>query len=150
MTDFLDLLLLLALYFGVFVVLGGLNTLLAAAAFRVNLGAAKFPLERGEYWLRSALAGFALPTYTSFAAFAAFAAFVALSMFSNNAQASLGVAYLLFGMLMLPYPVLAVYIYNWAYALDDLLEGFKIFLIHHVLLFMLVGCVEFVRAVLHA
>ena len=28
-------------------------------------------------------------------------------------------------------PVLAVYLYNWAYALDDLLEGFKIVLIHH-------------------
>jgi len=33
---------------------------------------------------------------------------------------------------MLVYAVLAVYLYDWTYALDDLLEGFKIFVIHHV------------------
>ena len=131
MTDFLDLLRLLGWYLGVFVVLGGLNTLLAAGAFRVTLGAVEFPLERGEYWQRSALAGFALAAYTFVAAF------VALSLFKNN--------YWLFGMLMLPYPVLAVYLYDWAYALDDLLEGFKVFLIHHVPpLLVLTACIVFV------
>ena len=128
--DLLELLRLIAWYAGVFVVLGVLDTLLAAAAFRVNLGAAEFPLEPREFWQRSALAGFALAAY----AFAA--AFVALILFNK--------AYWLFGTLMLPYPVLAVYLYNWAYALDDLLEGFKIFLIHHVgPLVVLVACFVF-------
>ena len=46
---------------------------------------------------------------------------------------------------MVPYPVLAVYLYNWAYALDDLLEGFKIFLIHHLLpVVVLIACFVFV------
>jgi hypothetical protein len=105
-------------YAGVFVALGVLNTLLAAGAFRVNLGAAEFPMDLREFWQRSAFAGFAL------AAYAFVAAFIALTWYKN--------AYWLFGILMIPYPVLAVYLYNWAYALDDLLEGFKIFLIHHL------------------
>jgi hypothetical protein len=117
--EILDLLRLLLWYVGVFAVLGVVNTLLAAGAFRVNLGAAEFPLETGEFWRRSVLAGFALAAYT------VVAAFVALVLFGRQ--------YWLFGILMLGYSVLAVYLYDWAYALDDLLEGFKIFLIHHLL-----------------
>ncbi len=126
-----DLLRLLAWYAAAFVVLGALNTLLAAGAFRVNLGAAEFPMDPWEFWQRSALAGFAL------AAYAFVAAFVALVLFDRK-------AYWLFGILMVPYPVLAVYLYDWAYALDDLLEGFKIFLIHHLLpLVVLIACFVF-------
>ena len=56
---------------GVLVVLGVLDTLLAAGAFRVNLGAAEFPMDPREFWQRSALAGFALAAYTCVAAFVA-------------------------------------------------------------------------------
>ena len=126
-----ELLRLVLWYAAVFAVLGVLNTLLAAGAFRVNLGAADFPMELPEFWRRSALAGFAL------AAYAVAAAFFSLVLFDRK-------AYWLFGVLMLPYPVLAVYLYDWAYALDDLLEGFKIFLIHHALpLVILIACFVF-------
>jgi hypothetical protein len=114
-----ELLLLLLRYAATLVVLGVLNTLLVAAAFRVNLGAAEFPMDLREFWQRSALAGFALAAYTFVAAF------VALILFNH--------AYWLFGILMVGYVVLGVFLCNWAYALDDLLEGFKIFLLHHVL-----------------
>ena len=128
--ELMELLRLLAWYAGVLVVLGVLNTLLAAGAFRVNLGAAEFPMETREYWQRSSLAGFALAAYTFVAAF------IALILFNR--------AYWLFGILMLCYAVLAVYLYNWAYALDDLLEGFKIFLIHHALpVVVLIACFVF-------
>jgi hypothetical protein len=128
--ELLDLLRVLAWYAGVLVVLGVVNTLLAAGAFRVNLGAGEFPMEPREFWQRSALAGFALAAYTFVAAF------VALVLLKN--------AYWIFGVLMLGYPVLAVYLYNWAYALDDLLEGFKIFLIHHALpVIVLIACFVF-------
>jgi len=128
--EILDLLRLLLWYVGVIAVLGVLDTLLAAGAFRLNLGAAEFPYETGEFWRRSALAGFALAAYT------VVAAFVALVLFDK--------AYWLFGVLMLVYAVLAVYLYDWTYALDDLLEGFKIFLIHHVpAALVLVACFAF-------
>jgi len=140
-----DLLHILLWYAGVFAVLGVMNSLLAALAFRVNLGAAEFPMEPREYWMRSLLTGFALAGYT------ALAAFFSLVLVSPT-------AYAYFGTLMLPYPVLAVYLYNWAYALDDLLDGFQIFLIHHVPpILVLVVCFasflkpeSFVRFVLHA
>jgi hypothetical protein len=125
-----ELLRLVLWYAGVFAVLGVLNTLLAAGAFRVNLGAADFPMELPEFWRRSAVAGFALAAYT------VVAAFVALVLFNR--------AYWFFGVLMLVYSVLAVYLYDWAYALDDLLEGFKIFLIHHALpILVLIACFVF-------
>ena len=139
-----DLLRILLWYAAVIAALGLLNSMLAALAFRINLGAAEFPLETREYVYRSALTGFALAGYT------AVAAFFSLVLVARN-------AYALFGICMIPYPILAVYLYNWAYALDDLLEGFKIFLIHHVpLVLLLVGCIayfkpdSFVRFVLHA
>ena len=126
-----DFLLLLLRYAATFVVLGVLNTLLAAGAFRVNLGAAEFPMEMGEFCWRSAVAGFALAAYTFVAAF------VSLILFHN--------AYWLFAALMLGYAVLAVFLYNYAYGLDDLLEGFKIFLLHHAVpVLILVACFAFV------
>ena len=131
MDSITDLLRILGWYAAVFVVFGLLQSALAAAAFRVNLGAAEFPMEAREYWTRSLLAGFALAGYT------ALAAFFSLVLVARN-------AYALFGICMLPYPVLAVYLYSWAYALDDLLEAFKIFLIHHVpAVLLLVGCFAF-------
>ena len=122
-----EFLFLLLRYAATFVALGVLDTLLAAGAFRVNLGAAEFPMEPGEFWRRSAVAGFALAAY----AFAA--AFVSLVLFTN--------AYWLFGALMAGYVVLAVYLYDYAYGLDDLLESFKIFLIHHALPVLLLAAV---------
>jgi hypothetical protein len=131
MADLLELLRVLAWYVGVFVVLGGVNSLLAALAFRINLGAAEFPMETREYWTRSILTGFALAAYIFFAAF------FSLILVSRT-------SYALFGIFMIPYPILAVYLYNWAYALDDLLEGFKLFLLHHVpLLLALALCFAF-------
>ena len=145
MDAVVDLLRTLGWYAAVFVVFGLLQSALAAMAFRVNLGAAEFPMEPREYAVRSLLTGFAL------AAYVALAAFLALVLAAPN-------AYALFGFCLLPYPVLAVYLYSWAYALDDLLEGFKIFLIHHVpLVLALAGCFalflrpdSFVRFVLPA
>jgi hypothetical protein len=131
MADLLELLRVLLWYVGVFVILGGVNSLLAALAFRINLGAAEFPMEPREYWTRSFLTGFALAAYIFVAAF------FSLILVSRT-------SYALFGIFMIPYPILAVYLYNWAYALDDLLEGFKLFLLHHVpLLLMLALCFAF-------
>jgi hypothetical protein len=128
---FLDLLRLLLWYASVFIVLGVADTLLAAAAYRLNLGAAESPMERRDFWQRSLLAGFAL------AAYAIAAAFFSLVLVGRT-------AYMTYGIFMLPYPVLAVYLYNWAYALDDLLEGFKLFLIHHLPpLLILLACFVF-------
>ena len=131
MADLLELLRVLLWYLGVFVVLGGVNSLLAALAFRINLGAAEFPMEPREYWTRSFLTGFALTAYIFFAAF------FSLILVSRT-------SYALFGIFMIPYPILAVYLYNWAYALDDLLEGFKLLVIHHLpLLLVLVAIFAF-------
>ena len=115
-----ELLRLLAWYAAVFVLLGVLDTLLAGRRLPRQPRRRRVPHGPREFWQRSAFAGFAL------AAYAFVAAFFALVLFDRK-------AYWLFGVLMVPYPVLAVYLYNWAYALDDLLEGFKIFLLHHVL-----------------
>jgi hypothetical protein len=132
MSDLLELLRVSLWYIGVFVVLGGVNSLLAALAFRINLGAAEFPMEPREYWTRSILTGFALAAYIFVVVF------FSLILISRN-------SYVLFGMLMVPYPILAVYLYNWAYALDDLLEGFKLLVIHHLpLLLMFVACFAFI------
>jgi hypothetical protein len=131
MDALLDLLRLLLWYLSVFIVLGVVDTLLAAGAYRLNLGAAEFTMETREFWQRSLLAGFALAGYTIAAAF------FSLVLIGRT-------YYMTFGILMLPYPVLAVYLYNWAYALDDLLEGFKIFLIHHLPpLLILLACFVF-------
>ncbi len=131
MADLLELLRYLLWYVGVFVVLGVVNSLLAALAFRINLGAAEFPMEPREYWTRSFLTGFALAAYIFFAAF------FSLILVSRT-------SYALFGIFMIPYPILAVYLYNWAYALDDLLEGFKLLVIHHLpLLLVLVAIFAF-------
>jgi cation transporter-like permease len=133
MSDWLELLRYLLWYVGVFVVLGAINSLLAALAFRINLGAAEFPMEADEYWRRSILTGFALAAYVFIAAF------FSLILISRN-------SYALFGIFMIPYPILAVYLYSWAYALDDLLEGFKLFLLHHIpLLLMFALCFAFVN-----
>ncbi|HBI42189.1 MAG TPA: hypothetical protein DDY78_04935 [Planctomycetales bacterium] len=126
MADLLELLRVLFWYVGVFVVLGGVNSLLAALAFRINLGAAEFPMETREYWTRSFLTGFALSAYIFVVAF------FSLILVSRT-------SYALFGIFMIPYPILAVYLYNWAYALDDLLEGFKLFLLHHVPLLLVLA-----------
>ena len=117
-SDLLELLRVFLWYLGVFVVLGGDKLAAGRLAFRINLGAAEFPMEPDEYWTRSFLTGFALAAYTFFAAF------FSLILVSRT-------SYALFGILMIPYPILAVYLYNWAYALDDLLEGFKLLLLHH-------------------
>ena len=133
MSDLFDLLHILLWYVGVFVVLGGIQSLLAALAFRINLGAAEFPMEPREYWTRSFLTGFALAAYIFLAAF------FSLILVSRT-------SYVLFGIFMIPYPILTVYLYNWAYALDDLLEGFKLLLLHHVpLLLMFALCFAFVN-----
>ncbi|HVS35483.1 MAG TPA: hypothetical protein VMS17_07855 [Gemmataceae bacterium] len=126
-----EFLFLLLRYAATFAALSVLNTLLAAGAFRINLGAAEFPLEAREFWQRSAVAGFTL------AACIFVAAFVSLILFKN--------AYWLFGVLLIGYAILAVFLYNYAYGLDDLLEGFKIFLLHHVLpVLILIACFVFI------
>jgi len=73
--EILDLLRLLVWYVALFAVLGVVDTLLAAGAFRLNLGPAESPYETGEFWRRSALAGFALAAYTVVAAFVALVLF---------------------------------------------------------------------------
>ena len=131
MDALLELLVLLLRYLGDFIVLSAVDTLLAAGAYRLNLGAAEFTMETREFWQRSLLAGFALAAYTLAAAF------FSLVLVGRT-------YYITFGMLMIPYLVLAVYLYNWAYALDDLLEGFKIFLIHHLpYMLILLACYLF-------
>ncbi len=130
-----DFLRLLAWYVGVFVVVGAIDTLLAALAYRINLGAAELPMDQREFWTRSALVGFLV------AAYKAVAVFVALVLVSRT-------SYTLFWILMAPYPVLAVLLCNWAYALDDLLEAFKIFLLQHFLpALVLIVCFLFVFSV---
>lgn len=132
MSDLLELLRYLLWYVGVFAVLGVVNSLMAALAFRVNLGAAEFPMEPREYWTRSFLTGFALAAYVFLAAF------FSLILVSRT-------SYVLFGLMMIPYPILAAYLYDWAYALDDLLEGFKLLVIHHLpLVLLFVVCFAFV------
>ena len=80
----------------------------------------------------SFLTGFALAAYTFFAAF------FSLILVSRT-------SYALFGILMIPYPIVAVYLLNWAYALDDLLAGFQLFLLQVVpLLLMFALCFAFV------
>jgi hypothetical protein len=118
-----------------FAVLWVVHSLLAALAFRVNLGAQPLPLEPREYAWRSALAGLGLALYVTLAF--ALASFVVVVVGGGDPGTARRVALFL----LIPYPVAAVLLYNWAFALDDLLEGFKVFLLHHLppllLLFLL-------------
>jgi hypothetical protein len=116
-------------------VLWVIDSLLAALAFRVNLGAQPLPMERAEYAWRSALAGLGLALYVTLAfALADFLVVVVGGGESGDAR-WLGL------WLLLPYPVAGVFLFSWAFAMDDLLEGFKVFVIHHLppllLLFLL-------------
>jgi hypothetical protein len=125
----MDVVVWLLVFLAVFLVGWLLNFLLAALAFRINLGSQPMPLEAGEFWLRSGLAGLGLTGYVAVAFLLAF--IVALARDQDTAEVRLGDPVLL--VLLVPYPVAAVFLLNWAFALDDLLEGFKVFLIHHLL-----------------
>jgi hypothetical protein len=106
-------------------------TLLAAFAYRVNLGSQPLPMEVRECLWRSALAGLGLAVYTTLAY--ALASFVVVVVGGGEPATAQRLALYLH----IPYPVVAVFLFNWAFALDDLLEGFKIYLIQQLLALLL-------------
>jgi hypothetical protein len=120
-------------WLGVFVgVQLAVNVLLAAAAYKINRGYGPLPFGAGEYWLRSLLAGLGATGYESLAFIAAF--LLAQREFAWPVYAVLLVVGLFLG----------IWYYNWAFALDDYLEAFKVLLIHHLLpVFAVVVCVVF-------
>ena len=102
---------------------------LAAAAFRINLANNPWPLEEGDFWWRCLLAGVVLALYL------VIAYYCTLVPIGTDAAG-------VFWMLLAPYPLFAPFVLSWAFALDDPMEGLKLFLLQHifpVLLLLLVA-----------
>jgi hypothetical protein len=114
-------------------VLTALSGGLAAMAFRVNLGATPWPLDRGDFWWRCLLAGALLAVYLVVAYFASFV------LVGRDAAG-------LFWILLAPYPVVAVLVLTWSLALDDWLEGAKVFLVQHLVPILLLALAALVVA----
>jgi hypothetical protein len=99
--------------------LTAVNAGLAALAFRVNVGAGPWPLDPGDFRWRCILAGGLLTAYLAVAYLGAFV------LVGRDAAG-------VFWLLLIPYPFAAVYGFCWAFAMDDWLDGVRVFLLHHL------------------
>jgi hypothetical protein len=91
----------------------------AGLAFRVNLGNGSWPLEPGDFAWRCALGGAVL------AAYLALAYTVTLVIVGPESAG-------FFWLLMAPYPFVGLFVLDWSFAQGDPFEGFKLFLLQHL------------------
>src|SRR5262249_45776845 len=101
----------------------------AGLAFRVNLGNGAWPLEPGDFWWRCVVGGGVLAGYLALAYSLTFG-------FVGRDAAGI------FWLLLAPYPFVGLFVLDWAFALGEPFEGFKLFLLQPlppVLLLLLIA-----------
>jgi hypothetical protein len=106
---------------------------LAGAAFRVNLANNPWPLDAGDFIWRCLLAGAVLALYLVIAYYCTF-----VPVGTDAAG--------VFWILVAPYPLIAPFVLSWAFALDDPMEGLKIFVLQHIVPVLLLLAVAWFSA----
>jgi hypothetical protein len=93
---------------------------LAALAFRINVANDRWPLDEGDFGWRCLIAGSVLGLYL------VVAYYCTIVLVGTDAAG-------VFWMMLAPYPLVAPFVLSWSFALDDPLEGMKVFLLQHII-----------------